>query len=119
MHELGLRYKGKRCPFLLENPRLNGGLDFANNNTVVWVEKRTTDWLISNNPRMFEVMGERGKKAKAIIPVEQVKKKVDHGNSLDHSGEEVPVIALKKKRGMPKGGWPKKGKENVTDDDQK
>ena len=129
MQELGLRYKGKRCPFLLKNPRLSEALHFQTNTTVVWVVKGNADWLISNNPRMFDIVGERdlaNQTTKTVPEIEKVDKveatpepefKDVYGDDgvegpvviVEDEGEEV-VPETKKKRGMPKGGWHKKYK---------
>lgn len=132
MRELGLRYKGKRCPFRFKNPRFEESLDFMSNDTVVWVTKKDADWLISNNPRMFEIMGEKGK-AKGVEQVEKVvkvepqpvdppkpvvKTEIIGITKVEERPEEKPIT--KKKRGMPKGGWPSmKNKEWERTDDSR
>jgi len=128
MEETGLSYKGKKCPFIFKNPRFPEPLKFMSNDTVVWVRKSNADWLISNNPRMFEVMGKR--KRKSTIPIKPVVEVPGRDDGIE-GDEENPTVFVEdgvvevkevkeKKRGMPKGGWPsmqnKKGEK--TNDNQ-
>ena len=125
MKEVGLKYKGNTLPLHLEQPWLKKKITFVNNTEVVWVIKSDVDKLLQFNPRMFEIMGERAVKGSKVDPVPKVEPKVD-------DSEEVPVTFVKepttappekpeqKKRGMPKGGWPKKNqKKENTDGDRK
>ena len=102
MAEIALRYKGKTHPFTIKDPLLEP-LTFMTNKDPVWVEKVRATELLTMNPRMFEVMGKRGKTKMYDPQIEKIVK-------IEETEKEEP----KKKRGMPKGGWPKKDKEEKT-----
>ena len=109
MAEIALRYKGKTRPFIIKDPILEP-LTFMTNKDPVWVEKVRATELLTMNPRMFEVMDERGETKMYDPQIEKVVKIEDTTFST-----EPP----KKKRGMPKGGWPKKNnKEEKTNGNQ-
>ena len=123
MLEIGLKYKGKKngkgFPFILKNPRIGTPLEFTSKDTVVWVEKAIGDWLILNNPKMFDIEGTRGKEQLAV-PIGKAVEVTDDAED----GPEVVIVGSKppekkppkKRRGMPKGGWPKKGEPKKEKD---
>ena len=117
MREIGLKYKGRRKPFYFKNPRFEKRLEFTTNETVVWVEKKDADWFIANNPRMFDIAGERDDtilpkpvekvvESQPVIPPKPVVETELISTATPGKVEVEKERYTKKARGMPKGGWP-------------
>lgn len=110
MRETGLRYKGRRCPFYFENPRLESPLNFETPNTTVWVLKKHAEWLLSNNPKMFEVVTIRNRPKAIDIKIEDVPERPKPKVTIEKVTTEIPDpqpyrvnTVIKRKPGRPKG----------------